>query len=357
MVHGTVRRAQLTTMQQAFARAPVFCVNQRPLLQRLATHFELRVYERNETIVEEGKRVEFFCMVHQGSVATYKRAAWGVMQYAVSHGRTKAAEEYVETIGHDAGMPFFGEEALLAAPDYRGMGGQELGGDVAKVTVRAAERTCLFAMPREHAVAFLREFTQFGELMIQQRADSKRSSLRADAMNQAFAQAKAARSGARFEEVEEALERARAKDRRDAEEKRAKARGDPVKRPYVPKPKSPPHPHSPPRDRRGRVEDAARRTMFTGIEVHQVASRMGLVDEAKEETKSTFVGSTLRRASAEGGAAPAEEAPLTEEEKKALASQAFFSAVRKVKPSVYNPLVDGKRPEHWGPAGAAAPPG
>ena len=135
-----------------------------------------------------------------------------------------------------------------------------------------------------------------------------------------------------------------------------------MKRPYVPKPKEPAHPHSPPRERRGRAEEAARLTMFTGIEVHQVATRMGLVEKAREAEHSAYV-STLPGASAamgaDGASPPASKAPLSADEKKALAVDALFSAVRELRPSVYNPLVDGKRSERWGPApvpaGPAAP--
>ena len=269
---GTRRRAEQCVVQMALARTPIFASQTHLKLVQLAPLFALRTCDAGDRLAEEGKQVDDFHIVMHGRVVLSQRTAWGKMRHAMGAGGSwggsgKASELVVQYIPHDAKMPFVGESALATGrasfmPTKLGSGdGTD---ELSAYTVRAAEKTTLVSMPRENALQFSYDFVQFGELLTQRRQLLMQNSMHAVALQQAIEkhQDDAAHPSQELADALRLAKKANLHYRGAARVVAQQARAH--------------HPHSPPRAMRGRVADQARKTMLQGMEVHSVATRMGL---------------------------------------------------------------------------------
>ena len=298
---GTRPRAELCFVQQALARTPIFATQQHPRLVALAHHFTVRTCEAGERLIEEGKRVDTFYVVLTGRLVVSRRTAWGKMRAAMGTGglgawgnASKPSESVVQHVRPDSRVPFVGEKALNAGQSLAA-GSAELE-DLSTVTVRTAERCCLLCMRSEAAVQFAQDFVTFGELLVQRRQLLMQKSMHAVAMQQAIEKHQQDTAHP-SQELQDALRLAKKANLQYSGVKLTESRSQP-----------PPHPHSPHAKNRNKAAEQARKAMLHGMDVHSVATRMGLANKPEtdvfgpaaapaEQSSSSRRRSTARRKS------------------------------------------------------------
>ena len=149
------------------------------------------------------------------------------------------------------------------ATGQRGDRGAE---ELSRLTARAVDRACVLCIDRANAAQFATDLPEFEELMLKRRHLLLQRGMHALAMQQAIEKHQ---DDAKHpsEELQEALRLARKSQSQETTSSRRRS---------LPSP----HPHVPSRQRPSWVAEEARRAMLEGIEVHHVATKMGL-------TKST----------------------------------------------------------------------
>ena len=274
--YGTRRRAELCLQQMALARTPIFASQAHLRLVQLSQHFTLTIYEQGDRIIEEGKKVDAFCIVLHGRLVVSQRTAWGKMRFKLGGGAStlggfgagKQSEVIVQTITHESRMPFVGEPALYVGHHENRPGAQS---EISGTTVRAAEKTSVLRLPRDASARLSYDMPQFLDMLIQRRHLLMQNSMHAVALQHAIEKHTADKAHP-SKELQEALKLAR-KANIQYNSKRLKE--------FVSN-APPPHPHSPMRAQRGKAAEHARKTLAQGMDVYSVATRMGLARRAGE---------------------------------------------------------------------------